>query len=169
MWSVTCTLPTGERPRQPGVDGAEAQVAVAGAVDVVEQPGELGGRLVRGQGEVVGGLGRDALADRAQVLPAERRGDRLARRAVPDDRAGPLVGDADGGDRLVDGVDDLGGGVEHQAHQRHGVELDEPGERGRRRERPRCHRDDRQAIVDGGRADAGRADVEHEDRDSPFG
>ena len=50
-----------------------------------------------------------------------------------------------------------------------GVELDETGERGRRRERPRGHRGDRQAIVDDGRPDAGRADVEDEDHDSPFG
>ena len=96
VWSVTWSAPPDSDHASQRVDRAEAQVAVAGALDVVEQPGDLGGRLVRGERQVVLGLGRDALADRAQVLPAERRPDRLARRPVPHDRARPLVGDADG-------------------------------------------------------------------------
>ena len=54
-------------------------------------------RLVRCDRPAVLGLGRQAFADRAQVLPAEPGADRLARRSIPQDRAGPLVGDTDGG------------------------------------------------------------------------
>ena len=73
--------------------------------------------------------------DRAQVLPAEGRGDRLTRAAVPHDRARPLVGDPDGGDRPPGGGGGLGGGVDRQAGDVGGVELDQAGERRRRRRR----------------------------------
>ena len=68
----------GEVPGDPGVDGADAQVAGAVGVGLVEQVGDLGGRRVGRDAEPVG-LEHEARADRAQVLPAERRA-RPARR-----------------------------------------------------------------------------------------
>ena len=56
------------------------------------------------------------------------------------------------------------GGVEHDADQLGGVELDQPGERRRRWERPAGHRRDLQPLVDDRRPHARRADVEDEDR-----
>ena len=67
-----------QRPRHPGVDGAEAQVAGAVGIGQVEEHGELGGRLV--------GRHPDALVPqhqarphRAQVLPADARARRARR------------------------------------------------------------------------------------------
>ena len=72
-----------QHPRDPRVDRAEAQVAIARAGDVVEQPGDLGRRLVGGERQSVLGLGGDAVEHRAQVLPTEAGPDRLARRCDP--------------------------------------------------------------------------------------
>ena len=72
-----------QRPRHPRVDGAEAQVVGASAVvELVEQPLHLGGRLVRADAHALAAE-REARADRAQVLPAERGPDRLAGRRGP--------------------------------------------------------------------------------------
>ena len=70
-------------PRQPRVDRAEAagDVAVRGPGRVGEHPRQLGGRLVGRQRDAVLGAHREALADRAEVLPAERRA-RSARRSA---------------------------------------------------------------------------------------
>ena len=54
----------------------------------------------------------EARAERAEVLPAEGRADRLAGRPVPHDRGRPLVGDADGLDRAAGGQG-LAGDLEH--------------------------------------------------------
>ncbi len=100
----------GEVPQQPGVDGAEREVAAlrvgTGAVDVLEDPlhlarGEVRSRryagpladhlapagLVEGSGDPVG----------AGVLPDDRVVDGPAGAAVPDDGGLALVGDAEGG------------------------------------------------------------------------
>ena len=53
----------------------------------------------------------EALADRAEVLPADAGADRLARGAVPDDDRRALIGDADRVDR-AGGVERGGGDVE---------------------------------------------------------
>ncbi len=97
----------GEVPDQPGVDGAEGDLAVlrAGAQPghVVQQPGRLGPGEVAGQrqpravAEPVLPVGAAEL--RAQpggpgVLPHDGVVHGLARGAVPQDRRLPLVGDA---------------------------------------------------------------------------
>ena len=96
VWSVTCAVPPVrvQASQLSTVPKQRSLTAVAG--DVGEQPGELGDRLVGGDRHPVLGLGGDAVEHRAQVLPSDARPDRLARRPVPDDRAGPLVGDTDG-------------------------------------------------------------------------
>jgi hypothetical protein len=86
-------------PRQPGVDGAEAQLAGRGARHVValaQDPLELGGRGQR--------VGEDALVEqlidalhRARVLPDDGRIDRQAGLALPHQGRGALGGDADRG------------------------------------------------------------------------
>ena len=101
----------GEAPEQEGVDGAEGELAGLGqrarALDVVEQPGDLGGREIGIEQQP--GLGRDhrlvarllqraADVGRAPVLPDDGAVDGLARAPVPDEAGLALVGDADGGD-----------------------------------------------------------------------
>ena len=76
-----------------------------------------------GQPETLG-LERQAGAHRAQVLPADARGHRLAGGPVPHDGGGPLVGDADAGHRPAVGQGGRG-------HLEHGV-----GHARRRRPRP---------------------------------
>ncbi len=61
-------------------------------------------------------------------------------------------------------ADRLGGGVEHRPRHRRGVELDEPGERRRRWVPATGLGDDRQGVVDDRRPQAGRADIDDEDR-----
>ena len=110
----------GQPPQQEGVDGAEGEMAVLGAraraLDVVEQPGDLGGGEIGIEQQP--GLGRDrrlvpcllqrpAHVGRASVLPDDGAVDRLAAAPVPDEAGLALVGDADGGN--VAGVE-LGGG-----------------------------------------------------------
>ena len=93
--------------------------ALARAVDVVEDPRDLGGRRSRWRAGPVTSRRRSTpsvageLADEpagARVLPHDRVVDRLAGLAVPDDRGLALVGDAD---RLD--VAGLGVGVGHRA------------------------------------------------------
>src|SRR3546814_7092518 len=62
----------GERPREPGVDGAHAQVAGAVGVGLVEEVGGLGGGRVGGHTDAVG-LEHEAGAGGEQVLPADAR------------------------------------------------------------------------------------------------
>jgi hypothetical protein len=124
-------------------------------------PRQLGGRLVRREPQALAGQ-REALDDRAQVLPAEGRADGLAAGPVPDDGGGPLVGDAHGVDRA--------GCRQHLLRHRHhdpaelgGVDLDEPRERGRRRERPVGDVVDRAVGPHDRRSQPARADVDHQD------
>ena len=76
-------LTVGQHPRQPAVEGAEEQAAIAVGVELIEQPGQLRGRLIRSQSKTVLALGDDALEDGAQILPTERRPDGCAGGARP--------------------------------------------------------------------------------------
>ena len=89
-----------QRPGDPAVDCSDAQVAALQAGRVGEEPPCLGRRLVRSHRPAVLEFGHDALADGAQVLPPQPGTHRFAGRSVPDERARPLVGDADRGDRF---------------------------------------------------------------------
>src|SRR5262245_16639880 len=100
----------GQLPDEPGVDGAERELAGrrprAGARHVVEQPADLA-RGEIGVDEQAGfclnrfagaaGLQPFAVVRRAAILPDDRVVDRLAGLAVPDDRRLALVRDADRG------------------------------------------------------------------------
>src|SRR5690606_5855784 len=127
-----------EVPEHPRVGCAEGEFAplgtLAGALDVVEDPGDLGGGEV-GRERQPGLLGEapDAALRgerihgilRAGVLPDDRAVDRLTRRAIPHDHGLALVGDTDGGhlvtrdarireghaDHVPGGLPDLGGVV----------------------------------------------------------
>ena len=98
--SVTCTRAARQRPRDPRVDGAEAEVATRargrGAVRAATAPWSPtgSGRRARPAARSV-----EARADRAEVLPADARADGFAGRAVPHDGRAALVRDADRGDR----------------------------------------------------------------------
>ena len=120
MASVACTRPPVRRQSRKRVDGAEGEVPGlrqrARAVDVVEQPGDLGGREVGIEQQP--GLGRDhrlvarglelaAGVGGAPVLPDDGVVDRLAGAPVPEHAGLALVGDADGGD--VAGAEPGGG------------------------------------------------------------
>ena len=101
--------PAREHPDEPGVDGAEEQLArlraFAGARDVPEDPRDLARREVRVRDQA--GLRPDAPADlggpadlvddgrRAPALPHDGVVDRLPRGGVPDDGGLALVVDAD--------------------------------------------------------------------------
>ena len=101
----------GELPDEPGVDGAEGELATVGAGagvgNVFEEPGDLAGGEVGVEDEAGAGLeeglvavGAELVAEGgvAAVLPDEGVVDGLAGGAVPDEGGLALVGDADGGD-----------------------------------------------------------------------
>ena len=101
----------GQPPQQEAVDGPERQLAalgpLAGAGHIVEHPGDLGRGEIGveekpgpGADQRLGAVGLElgAAVGGAAVLPHDRAVDRLAGRAVPDDRGLALVGDADPGD-----------------------------------------------------------------------
>ena len=104
-------LSAGQLPDQPGVDGAEKQLALlrplSGAGGVVQQPLDLGAGEI-GVGHKAG-LFPDGVAvafgfqlvndgGGAAALPDDGVGNGLAGGLVPDDGGFPLVGDADGRD-----------------------------------------------------------------------
>src|ERR1019366_8007145 len=99
----------GQHPEQPGIDGAESELAALGGGarvgDVIEQPGELGAREIRIEDK--GGLLAEERFEaallqrltrrrRAPVLPDDGVADRLAGGAVPDDGRLALGRDAEG-------------------------------------------------------------------------
>ena len=103
----------GELPDQPGVDGAEEQLAffrpLPGPGGVVQQPFDLGAGEI-GVGHKAG-LFADGVAvafglqlvddgGGAAALPDDGVGDGLAGGLIPDNGGLPLVGDADGGNIL---------------------------------------------------------------------
>ena len=104
-------LAAGQPPEQEAVDRAEGEPAgprrLARARHMVEQPGDLGGREIGieqqpgarcDHGLVPRLPQRGAGVSRAPILPDDGIVDRLAGRAVPDDRGLALIGDADRGD-----------------------------------------------------------------------
>ncbi len=100
----------GQVPQDPGVDGPEGQVRPGRHPARTEEPLQLGAREV-GVEHQPGGrphqievalLAQLVAAGRgAAVLPHDGPSHRLAGGAVPDHRGLALVGDADGGHRLV--------------------------------------------------------------------
>jgi hypothetical protein len=102
-------VPAGEVPDQPGVHGAGEDLAPLGtpaqAVDLVQQPAQLGAGEVGGQRQA--GPAAEEVFVRAQgvedragtgVLPDDRVVHRAAGVPLPDDRGLALVGDPDGGE-----------------------------------------------------------------------
>ncbi len=107
-------LAAGEFPDQPGIDGAEHQLAFAGALaaafNVVQDPLDLGTGEVRVNHQTCGVLdvllktvALELLADlgAAAALPDDGVVDRAAGVAFPDYRGFTLVGDADGCNLVV--------------------------------------------------------------------
>ena len=163
----------GEAPQQPAVDGADRQAGPRGDATFGEEPLDLGRREVRVEDEAGAVPDQAEVADGSQliaagrgppVLPHDGPVERPARGAVPDDRRFPLVGDADGGDGVVQlighqrdagrhGLPDLLGVVLHPARPR--VVLGEltvgPGDR-------------LAGLVDRQGAHTGRAGIDGDDR-----
>ena len=120
--------PAGEVPDEPGVHGAEDELAALGTLararHVFEYPAYLGaGKVgVDEQARLVPYVGADALGGQPvaegrgpAALPDDGVVDGIARGAVPDEGGLALVGDADGGD--VRGLDAaLGKGVRERVY-----------------------------------------------------
>ena len=107
-------------------------------------------------------LEHQAVADRAQVLPADPGTDGAARGPLPEDGRGPLRGHAHGLDRPAGG-EGLARHLQHGVGQGGGVELDEPGRRGGRQERAGALGLDREVGVHHGGPHAAGPDVDDED------
>ncbi len=151
-----------EVPRDPGVDGAEAEVARSVRIERVEEVLDLGRRGVRCEPESRGAV-HEAVDDRPEVLPALRGPDGFTGRPVPDHRRSALVRDPDRRHRSAVGRDCGLGRVLHPCGQRPCVELDEPG-RGRvGEELPVLLVVHRRVGTDDRRADRRRPDVADED------
>ena len=149
-----------ERPRDPGVDGSEAEVGGAPVVELIEEPLDLGRRLVGPDAHALRAQ-REARADRAQVLPAEPRTDRHAGRAIPHDGRAALVGDADRVDRAVGGQRGAREIEARFAEQRR-VELHEPVGGGVGQQLPVVTAHERAVGAHDRGPDAARADVDDE-------
>ena len=128
-----------ELPGEPGVHGAECELAALGAFAqaraVVEQPRELGAREI-GIEEEAGLAGEERLEPRLSQLVTSRRGAAVLpddgvpqgppRAPVPEQRGFALVGDADGGDvggGEAGGIERLGGYLALRMPDLHGVVL----------------------------------------------
>src|SRR5699024_1807556 len=110
---------TGQLPDHPGVDRAEGQLsascALAGTVDVVQDPAAFRRRKVRRRRQASAFLDELPLllgervddVGGAGVLPPDSGVDRLGGRTLPDQRGFTLIGDTDGRDFLRGDV--LGG------------------------------------------------------------
>ena len=117
--------PTGQVPEHPGVHRSEGQLGPRLDTALGEQPLELGGREIGienqaralpHQRQIPGVPKGVAPAGGAAVLPHERPMERSAAAAIPCHGRLPLVGHADGRDRLVP-VGQLGGdGRQHMLH-----------------------------------------------------
>ena len=134
-----------EPPEQKTVHGAEGEPARrcrrSCALDMIEQPGNLGGGEIRIEEEpgarsdrrLVSGLPqrRDGVGS-PPILPDDGIGDRLAGRAVPDDAGLPLIGDAEGSNilRFRPGLIHGGAhGFDRSGPDGFGIVLDPPGRR----------------------------------------
>ena len=117
----------GEGPRDPGVDRAEAQVAGPVGIERCRAGSRSWWPTTFGAKRNPAGLMVEAVDDRAQVLPAVGRTDRLAVARSHTTVGAALVGDAD---RRRPGPPCARArrvaGVEHDARHRGRVELDDP-------------------------------------------
>ena len=159
--SVTCSARR-QRPRDPRVDGAEAEIARAVGIGHVEQERQLRRRRVRRDPQPLLAQ-HQAHAGGAQVLPADAGSDGLAGGAIPHDRRCPLVGDPDGIDRPAVGQGGVGA-FERGLGHRHRIELDEPGRGRRRQERLVVGVADGGVGADDRGAQAAGADIDDEER-----
>ena len=110
--SVACTAAAGQPPQQPAVDGAEGQVGPGfdAALGRAARPAWWPRSTGRGPGRCGPGSGPGGRPPRAsRTAGAVRRSCQTMARwrgrpraPVPHDDRLPLVGDADGGDRLVE-------------------------------------------------------------------
>ena len=111
--SVTWTPAAGQPPDEPGIDGAEQDLAAFGplaqAVVRVEQVLDLGAGEIgvdtrpvfsRKTGSSPSAFSRSQIGGAGAALPDDGVGDRPAGRAIPEDRRFALIGDADRGDLL---------------------------------------------------------------------
>ena len=172
-------LTAGEVVDEPGIDGAEHEVArrraLTRTVDVVEDPLHLGSREIRIERESRAGAHQlfcaplDQLVDQrcgATALPHDGVIDGLAAYAVPHHRGLALVGDTDGGDAVrMDAALKLD--LHHHADlagkHLHGVLLYPTGTREAGFDATTCLRDDAAVLVDDGRKYRGGAAVERHD------
>ena len=130
-------------------------ILLAREVRVEHQPG--GGADQR----EVAGVGERVAAGRgAAVLPDDGAVAGESGAPVPGDDGLALVGDADGGDRLLERRDQLRGGAHDGVPDLHGVVLDPPGLREVLGELPVSVADGAARMVDGEGADTGGACVE---------
>ena len=104
----------------------------------------------------------EAHADGAKVLPADAGTDGLAAGAIPHDRRGALVRDADAVDRSSV-VERCGSRTRARHGHRIGVELDEAGRRRRGQQRAVVHVLDGRVRADDRGAQPARPDVDDED------
>ena len=138
-----------QRPGQPRVDRADAEVARALRVGIVEQRLDLRRREIWRDTQTTRAE-LETTTDGAQVLPADAWSDGLAGGAVPHDGGATLV-------RNADGVDGTGcrerrlGEPDRSRRHRDGVELDETGRRGVGQQRRPVLGDQVRVAVDHGR------------------
>ena len=172
-------LTAGEVVDEPGVDGAEHEVArhraLTRTVDVIENPLHLGGREIRVERKPRAGAHQffcallDQLVDQrcgATALPHDGVIDGLAAYAVPHHRGLALVGDTDGGNAVrMDAALKLD--LHHHAdlagkHLR-GILLHPAGAREAGFDATARLGDDAAVLVDDGREYRGSAAVERHD------
>ena len=145
----------------PRVDGAGAGVRRARSLDVRCEPHQLRRRLVGCEHQILLGTKTNAVAHGAQVLPAESGCHRRAGARVPHDGRGALSGDADCAHvstTTQSRVRDSQHGVAHG----NTVELHQPGERARRRQRLVREAGDARIVAHHRGAQARGADVDDE-------
>jgi hypothetical protein len=156
----------GQIPDEPGVDGAEGEIARLAAI---EQPFDLRARKV-GVDDEAGALAdqfrmrRERLAhgSGAAVLPDDGIGDRLSGLAIPDHGGLALVGDADGANGDVGFGDGLARDLALRPPDFLGIVLDPAGLRIELAELALGDGEDASVVGEDEGARAGRAGVEGE-------